>query len=652
MRKTLSLLIVMFFCFATSQSQTTQDLAFNVSVSYGNSPFSIVLKWKPIANATAINVSRKSINETAWTPYSTLGGTDSILTDSTALSGIGYEYKLQATGSLTKYAYIYTGKELPVVHNRGKVILLIDNAYIAALKPEINRLIEDMTGDGWQVIRHDISRDSSVVSVKSIIKSDYVADSININSLFILGHVPVPYSGNINPDGHPDHLGAWPADVYYADLKGIYTDISINDANASRPENRNIPGDGKFDQSIIPGTVMLQTGRVDLFDMPAFSANDTLLIQKYLNKDHAFRIKKINPRRRALIDDNFGYFGGEAFATSGWRNFYALVGSDSTFAGDYFTDMKTKSYIWSYGCGGGSYQSCGGVGSTSDFVADTVKSVFTMLFGSYFGDWDSQNNFLRAPLASNGWTLTDCWSGRPYWIFDHFGMGEPIGFSAKVSQNNTSTYVNDWGGMWIQNALMGDPTLRMHIISPPDSLKITTINEGSSAQLNWQASADSILGYYVYRADSLSGTFTLLTPNYIASTTFSDLYPSTGKKKYMVRATKLENAYTGSYYNLSQGIMDTITIAAPAISVTDLNKKNNQIFLYPNPAKEQITIENQSAGKTTESNISIYTLQSLLIEQQTMQHKAIIDISQLTTGMYIVKIESTEGIYVKKFIKD
>jgi hypothetical protein len=31
---------------------------------------------------------------------------------------------------------------------------------------------------------------------------------------------------------------------------------------------------------------------------------------------------------------------------------------------------------------------------------------FTMLFGSYFGDWDSQDNFLRAPLAQ-GLTLTN-----------------------------------------------------------------------------------------------------------------------------------------------------------------------------------------------------------------------------------------------------
>ena len=60
----------------------------------------------------------------------------------------------------------------------------------------------------------------------------------------LLGHVPVPYSGSINPDGPPDHFGAWATDAYYAELNGAWTDTSVNTTVASRAENRNIPGDG------------------------------------------------------------------------------------------------------------------------------------------------------------------------------------------------------------------------------------------------------------------------------------------------------------------------------------------------------------------------------------------------------------------------
>ena len=78
-----------------------------------------------------------------------------------------------------------------------------------------------------------------------------------------------------------------------------------------------------------------------------------------------------------------------------------------------------------------------GVGSTSDFAANDPQVVFTMLFGSYFGDWDSQDNFLRAALATPTYTLACVWAGRPYWYFHHMGLGETIGFSARVSQNNS-----------------------------------------------------------------------------------------------------------------------------------------------------------------------------------------------------------------------
>ena len=48
-----------------------------------------------------------------------------------------------------------------------------------------------------------------------------------------------------------------------------------------------------------------------------------------------------------------------------------------------------------------------------------------MFFGSYFGDWDSQNDFLRAALATTNYTLTSAWVGRPYWFFHHMALGKP-----------------------------------------------------------------------------------------------------------------------------------------------------------------------------------------------------------------------------------
>lgn len=74
-----------------------------------------------------------------------------------------------------------------------------------------------------------MDRNDKVTNVKSKIKT--WADTRQDSNLvvFLLGRVPVPYSGDIAPDGHQnDHRGAWPCDGYYACLEGIWTDNTVN----------------------------------------------------------------------------------------------------------------------------------------------------------------------------------------------------------------------------------------------------------------------------------------------------------------------------------------------------------------------------------------------------------------------------------------
>ena len=124
-----------------------------------------------------------------------------------------------------------------------------------------------------------------MTQVKSKIKNKYQADN-NLKTVFLLGHVPVPYAGNIAPDGHvPDHMGAWPADVFYADMDGNWTDASVNVTTTSSNRNYNVPEDGKYDQSVIPGKVELEIGRVDFYDLPVFGVDELTLTKRYLDKN-------------------------------------------------------------------------------------------------------------------------------------------------------------------------------------------------------------------------------------------------------------------------------------------------------------------------------------------------------------------------------
>ena len=284
------------------------------------------------------------------------------------------------------------------------------------------------------------------------------------------------------------------------------------------------------------------------------------LLKQYLDKDHTFRHGLMEIQRRGLVCDNFGEKSGEAFAASGWRNFSAFFGAANVTSApgwNYFSTVGSQSYLWSYGCGGGSYYTCDGIGSSDDFALTDVKSVFMMFVGSYFGDWDNESNFLRAPLGSTSSALAVAWAGRPHWFFHHMGLGQTIGYSTRLSQNNRSggSYSpQNYSTRGTHVALLGDPTLRMHPVIPPSGLKGTV--SPNSVTLAWTASADSNLqGYIVYRSSSPEVSFSKVSGNApIGETSFTDSTPGASTATYMVRAIKLEESGSGTYYNPSQGV--------------------------------------------------------------------------------------------------
>ena len=143
-----------------------------------------------------------------------MGGGANSWTDSNVSNGNAYEYRVEKTANGYNGAgFVLAGIQAPLKDTRGKVVLLVDNSHSGALQSELRRLEWDLAGDGWIVLRHDVSRNDSVVNIKNIIKADYNSDPSGVKAVFLFGHVPVPYSGNLNPDGHGDHLGAWPADM-------------------------------------------------------------------------------------------------------------------------------------------------------------------------------------------------------------------------------------------------------------------------------------------------------------------------------------------------------------------------------------------------------------------------------------------------------
>ena len=560
-------------------TESTVDFSVQVSAMVQEVPPKITLSWLQDSSTlpTSYIVSRKTLGAPCWGPATTLRGSATSFTDTNVTVGAAYEYQVvKRTRHYNGYGYLYAGINVPLTERRGTLLLVVENTYAEALTNELTRLQQDLIGDGWTVKRLDVNRTDSVNHVKKLIRAEYDSDPANVKSVFLFGHVPVPYSGNIVPDGHlPDHQGAWPCDGFYGDMDGIWTDSMVNSTSANDARSRNVPGDGKFDQSTFPGSIRLMVGRVDLANMPGRMTwggpptfpSELELLRNYLNKNHRFRHKQFELPRRAFLGDYFGIRDGEAFAASGWRNLASFFGPTNLThlpnQGTWIPTLNTNACLVAYGCGSGSYTSIGGLGNTgvyrdgitTELVSNDIKTVFALLFGSWLGDWDSEDNLQRAVLALPSYGLACAWSGRPHWFLQHMALGETIGFGARLTQNNTpgglyQNQVNSCAGQ-IHIALMGDPTLRLHTLAPPTNLQLAT--NDAAIDLNWIPSTDAVLGYHVYRGVSASGPFIRLNSTLLTNTAFSDVEAgASSTATYMVRAVALETSASGTYYNPSQ----------------------------------------------------------------------------------------------------
>ncbi|MCK5907222.1 MAG: hypothetical protein KAG37_06500, partial [Flavobacteriales bacterium] len=241
--------ILTAFLLFISISTTAQDYSKNkvvpLTATVSDSPASITLNWtENTARGTYYIIKRKIKGETNWeSTIGTVGVGTTSFTDNTAIIGVSYEYSVEkaddVAGNFVKsWGYINVGIQYELDYNKGDMLLLVDANIAGSISSGVNQLKNDLYKDGWMVTTVNVESSLSSIEVKEIIKTQY-SSLPNLKSIYILGHVAVPYSGNIMPDGHTEHLGAWVADSYYADIDGVWTDVSVNSTGARGTINDN-----------------------------------------------------------------------------------------------------------------------------------------------------------------------------------------------------------------------------------------------------------------------------------------------------------------------------------------------------------------------------------------------------------------------------
>ena len=505
-----------------------------IDITYSSSQ--IEIKWNSQGTGSQVQVYRRVLGDVGaatWTLLGTVSYPTLNYIDNTIVSGTTYEYQVIKVGDAASKSYAAAGINVPMVEDRGTILLVVDNTLTTSLKSELKLFEQDMTGDGWTVIRYDSPRAGAGTgeTLKTWIKSKYDASPTTVKAVLLFGHLPLIKTGYLAPDGHSSRPHA--SDLFYADMDGTWTDASLNITGF------NIPGDGIFDQSTIPGNnkVEVQISRIDFYGMTAFSATETEMYRNYLSRDHLWRHALKNTPMRGLGGN--GYLDIETAVLS------SLFGSANVTTGN-FSATEQNDYAMAVDFGdwnGGNYPNY------------KYKIAFCVNFGSYKQNFESNNNMMRAMLCMPEYGLSCVWGSRPNFFFHHMGMGQTVGYSAYRTFNNGNSEYSPACHYYFQGyvhlELVGDLTLRLHNVMPVKNLTATL--NSTKVDLKWNKSPHANVGYHIYRANSASGPYTRVTSSPQTDTTYTDASPGT-TKVYMVKALKLESSVSGTYYNLSQGV--------------------------------------------------------------------------------------------------
>jgi hypothetical protein len=410
-------------------------------------------------------------------------------------------------------------------------------------------------------------------------------------------------------DDQPSHRGAWPADVYYGDLDGIYTDDTVNTTLPARPENDNIPGDGKFDQNLITSRPEIAVGRADFSDLPCFvDKTEAELTKRYLQKNHAFRSGHVIHSGNAFMCDNMEFYYGNNAATDGFIELYSKIGDNnfSALTNDLFPNysyflnvrdsLQSHSYLASYISGTSGYTNIDNIFTAGQInQMSGINSVFNWSFGAFFGDWDNPCNLMRMFIGSSGTALTQIWAGNPSAYFHMFGFDRTIGQTIVEHQWNFNTNHHNLPNPYADNyyrrvhiALMGDPTLRLSYENPPVNPTAETGPQPGSVLLSWSSNGDSQANYLVFRAQNDDQAFELIGETQANQFSFLDLNPLQGQSVYMVRAKALHTTGSGSFYNLSSGRFVTFN----NISSVSVTFQSNVICLPANQVEINYSVSN------------------------------------------------------------
>ena len=250
------------------------------------------------------------------------------------------------------------------------------------------------------------------------------------------------------------------------------------------------------------------------------------------------------------------------------------------------------------------------------------KTLLLLSFISSFAFSQVSGN-LPGPFTFSGATLSLLYDGG-----ELQGTLTSVTLNATLNASTGSTYANDLAVFVTNSSTLDAATL---VLFQGGGFS----NFGAPDRQSWPNGDASTAGTVV------SGTLTLATPiNFTANPAY---------------AIFLGNGYANANPSTNSGTWSNISITLNGVTETPASSDDfiaSKFSIYPNPANNILNISNadfdiKQVGITDVNGRAIKTIIQSFPSQETT-----IDVSDLSAGIYMIVINTTEGKAVKKFVKN
>ena len=257
-----------------------------------------------------------------------------------------------------------------------------------------------------------------------------------------------------------------------------------------------------------------------------------------------------------------------------------------------------------------------GIDSYSIYKETTVSDVFEKIGTVPYSDLSVFVDNSSAPdVKSNKYKIS---------ILDKSGYESPLSDSHKTMHLSINKGQNNaWNLIWEPYTGFTPSTYNIYRGTSATNLNFIDATSGSSTQYS-DVSAPS--GDVCYQLEVISPS--LVSPSQVKSS--------------LQKTIDSENIVTVSYNSSRSNVASNVTNG-----INELNAESKNIHIYPNPVKDQLKID-FIGGSTFE----ILNLMGQIVCTGNLNNSNIVQTSNFSSGVYLIKFNAGKSLEYKKFIKN